>query len=56
MNRRDVLIGAAATATLPVGALADAAENSKPDYEARYWEAQRHIDELYERQQAEGTS
>jgi hypothetical protein len=40
MKRRDVLKGAAATAVLPVGALAGAAE--KPDYEKKYWEAQRH--------------
>jgi hypothetical protein len=46
MKRRDVLKGAAATAVLPVGALAGAAE--KPDYEKKYWEAQRHIDELEE--------
>lgn len=55
MKRRDVLKGAAATAVLPVGALADAMEEPKPDYEAKYWEAQRHIDELYERVQAGGS-
>lgn len=50
MKRRDVLKGAAATAVLPVGALAGAAENPKPNYEEKYWDAQRHIDGLYANQ------
>ncbi len=52
MKRRDVLKGAAATAVLPVGALADAMEAPKPDHEKLYWEQQTHIcaleDELRE--------
>lgn len=46
MKRRDVLKGAAATAVLPVGALADAMESPKTDYEKLYWEAQQEIDSL----------
>ncbi len=53
MNRRKLLKGivAAPVAALPVGAVADAFEEPKRNYEDEYWEAQQEIDDLYHQQQ-----
>lgn len=48
MNRRELIVGGVAM-TLPVVHSPSSAEER--DWEAEYWEAQRHIDELYEERQ-----